>query len=74
MCILYCIHLFKLIEPNNPKRVLVKKLVLVSEGQTEKVLDLSGDVSALKSAVFTIKEGVQYRIRIEFFVQHEIGT
>nr|CAG4636554.1 EOG090X0EJY [Eubosmina coregoni]SVE70089.1 EOG090X0EJY [Eubosmina coregoni] len=62
------------VEPNNPKHVLVKKLVLVSEGQTEKVLDLSGDVSQLKSAVFTIKEGVQYRIRIEFFVQHEIVT
>ena len=54
--------------------MLVKKLVLVSEGQTEKVLDLSGDLSALKNSVFTIKEGVQYRIRIEFFVQHEIGN
>ena len=62
------------IEPENPKKVLVKKLVLVSEGQTEKVLDLSGDLSKLKSEVFTIKEGVQYRIRIEFHVQHEIVT
>jgi len=62
------------VEPSNPKRVLVKKLVLVSEGQTEKVLDLSGDISQLKSTVFTIKEGVQYRIRIEFYVQHEIVT
>nr|CAG4642081.1 EOG090X0EJY [Eurycercus lamellatus] len=62
------------IEPNNPKKVLVKKLVLVSEGQTEKTLDLSGDLSKLKQAVFTIKEGVQYRIRIEFYVQQEIVT
>ncbi|KAK4014166.1 rho GDP-dissociation inhibitor 1 [Daphnia magna] len=62
------------IEPGNPKKVLVKKLVLVSEGQTEKTLDLSGDLSKLKQTVFTIKEGVQYRIRIEFFVQHEIVT
>ncbi|KAI9552993.1 hypothetical protein GHT06_020880 [Daphnia sinensis] len=62
------------IEPGNPKKVLVKKLVLVSEGQTEKTLDLSGDLSQLKQTVFTIKEGVQYRIRIEFFVQHEIVT
>lgn len=54
--------------------MLVKKLVLVSEGQTDKVLDLSGDLSQLKQSVFTIKEGVQYRIRIEFFVQHEIVT
>ena len=53
---------------------MVKKLVLVSEGQTEKTLDLSGDLSQLKQTVFTIKEGVQYRIRIEFYVQHEIVT
>lgn len=61
-------------EPDNPKKVLVKKLVLVSEGQEEKTLDLSGDISQLKQTVFTIKEGVQYRIRIEFYVQHEIVT
>nr|CAG4643535.1 EOG090X0EJY [Ilyocryptus agilis] len=62
------------VEPNNPSKVLVKKLVLVSEGQTEKTLDLTGDLSKLKNTVFIIKEGVQYRIRIEFFVQHEIVT
>jgi len=62
------------IEPDNPKKVLVKKLVLVSEGQEDKVLDLSGDLSKLKQTIFVIKEGVQYRIRIEFFVQHEIVT
>jgi len=62
------------IEPNNPEKVLVRKLVLISEGQTEKVLDLTGDISQLKKTVFTIKEGVQYKICIEFFVQHEIVT
>jgi len=62
------------IEPNNPEKVLVRKLVLVSEGQAEKVLDLTGDISKLKKTIFTIKEGVQYKIRIEFFVQHEIVT
>ncbi len=63
-----------IVEPDNPKKVLVKKLVLVSEGQEDKVLDLSGDLSKLKQTIFVIKEGVQYRIRIEFFVQHEIVT
>lgn len=52
----------------------MKKLVLVSEGQPDRVLDLSGDLSQLKQSTFTIKEGVQYRIRIEFYVQHEIVT
>merc|ERR1712071_633305 len=46
------------IEPNNPEKVLV----------------LTGDISKLKKTIFTIKEGVQYKIRIEFFVQHEIVT
>lgn len=35
-------------------------------------LDLSGDISKLKKQVFTIKEGVQYKIRIDFIVQREI--
>lgn len=35
-------------------------------------LDLTGDISKLKKQVFTIKEGVQYKIRIDFVVQREI--
>lgn len=35
-------------------------------------LDLSGDITKLKKQVFTIKEGVQYKIRIDFVVQREI--
>lgn len=35
-------------------------------------LDLSGDITKLKKQVFTIKEGVQYKIRIDFIVQREI--
>lgn len=35
-------------------------------------LDLSGDLSELKKKVFVIKEGVTYKIRIDFYVQREI--
>lgn len=35
-------------------------------------LDLSGDISELKKQVFVVKEGCQYRIRIDFIVQREI--
>lgn len=35
-------------------------------------LDLTGDLSQLKKKTFIIKEGVSYRIRIEFIVQREI--
>lgn len=60
------------IEPDNPKRVLVRRLVLVVADRPELALDLSGDISKLKKETFTIKEGVSYRIRIEFQVQREI--
>jgi Rho GDP-dissociation inhibitor len=61
-----------IIDANNPKNVIVKKLALVIDGREDRVLDLGGDISQLKKQTFTIKEGVQYKIRIEFFVQREI--
>lgn len=33
-----------------------------------------GDLNALKKTVFVVKEGIQYRIRIDFYVQREIVT
>lgn len=42
------------------------------EGRDDVVLDLTGDLSKLKKQTFTIKEGVSYRIRIDFIVQREI--
>lgn len=59
-------------EPNNPRKVIVKKLALCVPDRPDMELDLSGDVSKLKKQVFTIKEGVQYKIRIDFIVQREI--
>lgn len=41
-------------------------------GREDMELDLSGDLSELKKKVFTIKEGVSYKIRIDFYVQREI--
>lgn len=61
-----------IIDANNPKNVIVKKLALMVEGRDDMVLDLSGDISHLKKQTFVIKEGVQYKIKIEFFVQREI--
>lgn len=61
-----------IIDANNPKDVIVKKLALLVPGRDDMVLDLSGDLTQLKKQSFTIKEGIQYRIRIEFFVQREI--
>lgn len=60
------------IEPQDPRRVIVKKLALVVDKMSDKELDLSGDLTKLKEQKFKIKEGVQYKIRIDFIVQREI--
>ncbi len=52
--------------------MIVKKLSLVVEGRDDMVLDLSDDLTDLKKQTFTIKEGIKYKIRIDFFVQREI--
>jgi len=61
-------------EPSDPRRVIVKKLALMVEGMPDKQLelDLTGDLAKLKETKFKIKEGVQYKIRIDFVVQREI--
>ncbi|XP_066261763.1 rho GDP-dissociation inhibitor 1 [Euwallacea similis] len=61
-----------IVEPDNPRKVIVKRLVLVPNDRPELSLDLAGDLSKLKKETFIIKEGVSYKIRIEFFVQREI--
>lgn len=52
--------------------MIVKKLALCVPDRDDMELDLTGDLTKLKKQVFTIKEGVQYRIRIDFVVQREI--
>ncbi|KAJ2939240.1 hypothetical protein O0L34_g8553 [Tuta absoluta] len=61
-----------IVDANDPRKVIVKKLALCVEGRDDVELDLSGDLTDLKKQVFTIKEGVQYRIRIDFIVQRDI--
>lgn len=61
-----------IIDANNPKDVIVKRLALVVAGRPDMVLELDGDLTQLKKQTFAIKEGIQYKIRIEFFVQREI--
>ena len=39
--------------------------------ERELVLDLTGDLATLKDKPFIIKEGCQYRIKIEFKIQNE---
>ncbi|NP_001229584.1 rho GDP dissociation inhibitor (GDI) isoform X1 [Strongylocentrotus purpuratus] len=52
--------------------VLVRKMIFHVEGREDIVLDLTGDLAKLKEHPITIKEGIEYRIVIEFRVQREI--
>lgn len=61
-----------IIDANNPKYVIVKRLALVVADRPDMVLELDGDLTQLKKQSFSIKEGIQYKIRIEFYVQREI--
>uniref|UniRef100_A0A1B0C830 Rho gdp-dissociation inhibitor n=2 Tax=Lutzomyia longipalpis TaxID=7200 RepID=A0A1B0C830_LUTLO len=61
-----------IVDANDSRKVIVKKLALCVTGRDDMELDLTGDISKLKKQTFTIKEGVQYRIRIDFIVQREI--
>ncbi|XP_014237195.1 rho GDP-dissociation inhibitor 2 isoform X1 [Trichogramma pretiosum] len=60
------------VDPSNPRKVIVKKLALCVAGRPDMELDLTGDLTTLKKQTFVIKEGVSYRIRIDFIVQREI--
>uniref|UniRef100_A0A1B0CZG5 Uncharacterized protein n=1 Tax=Phlebotomus papatasi TaxID=29031 RepID=A0A1B0CZG5_PHLPP len=59
-------------DATDARKVIVKQLALCVTGRPDMVLDLTGDISKLKKKTFTIKEGVHYRIRIDFIVQREI--
>lgn len=60
------------VDATDERKVIVKKLALCVPDRPDMELDLSGDLSQLKKQVFTIKEGVSYKIRIDFLVQREI--
>ncbi|XP_071442299.1 rho GDP-dissociation inhibitor 1 [Hetaerina americana] len=61
-----------IVEPDDPRKVIVKKLALCVVDRPDMELDLTGDLTQLKKQVFVIKEGVSYKIRIDFVVQREI--
>lgn len=61
-----------IIDANNPKNVIVKRLALVVADRDDMILELDGDLASIKKQSFAIKEGIQYRIRVDFYVQREI--
>ena len=60
------------VDPNDPRKVIVKKLSLIVEGRDDATIDLTQDLASIKSKTFVLKEGVKFRIKIDFLVQREI--
>jgi len=63
-----------LVYPDDPRQVIVQKLALVVDDMDDKELDLTQDLNEIKKQKFVIKEGIKFRIRIDFIVQREIVT
>ncbi|WAQ96634.1 GDIR1-like protein [Mya arenaria] len=57
--------------PNDPNKVILRKMSIVCDGRPDKEIDL-GDKGQLKDMKFYVKEGAKYRIMITFNVQREI--
>jgi len=63
-----------IVDEANPSRVIIKKMELVTDEKEPLCIDLTQSKEEIKKVNFSVKEGIQYRIRISFHVQREIVT
>jgi len=63
-----------IVDDADPRCVIIKKMELVTEERDGLCLDLTLPKDEIKKVNFSVKEGIQYRIRISFNVQREIVT
>merc|ERR1712025_209832 len=54
------------VDPDDPRKVILKKLALVIEGRDDETIDLTDDLANIKKKTFVLKEGVKFRIKIVF--------
>ncbi|KAG1443985.1 hypothetical protein G6F56_010472 [Rhizopus delemar] len=59
---------------DDTRRVIVEHIALEVEGRPDVIVDLSTQdaIEQAKNAPFTIKEGVEYRMKVKFRVQHDV--
>ncbi|KAG0267298.1 hypothetical protein BGZ95_002869 [Linnemannia exigua] len=57
---------------DDPHNVVVLQLALEVAGRPDVILDLTKSEKELEEHSFTIKEGVEYRLKVLFKVQHEV--
>ncbi|KAA8904979.1 rho guanidine dissociation inhibitor [Sphaerosporella brunnea] len=61
-------------EPGDTRTVVILELALIVEGRPDVVINLQEDgaLARLQNTPFIIKEGVSFRMRAKFRVQHEV--
>ncbi|KAK6363801.1 hypothetical protein TWF730_001211 [Orbilia blumenaviensis] len=60
-------------DPSDPRTVVIEKLSLKVEGRPDIEVDFTKtDIAALKDTPFVVKEKAEYRIYIQFKVQHDV--
>jgi Rho GDP-dissociation inhibitor len=61
------------IEPTDPRKLLLKRLVLVPDDHAEISFDLTlNSLAIYKEKTFRLREGCSYRVKLEFYVQRDI--
>jgi len=61
-------------DPSDPRKCIILSLGLEVEGRPDIIIDLRapGAVEELSKRPFTIKEGSEFRMKVQFKVQHEL--
>ncbi|XP_019395706.1 PREDICTED: rho GDP-dissociation inhibitor 3 [Crocodylus porosus] len=60
------------VDPNLPNIQVTRMTLVCDQAPGPLTMDLAGDLEALKSQSFVLKEGVDYRVKISFKVNREI--
>ncbi|XP_067875909.1 rho GDP-dissociation inhibitor 2-like [Heterodontus francisci] len=59
-------------DPKTPNVVVTRMTLICDEAPEPITMDLTGDLKALKSTKFVLKEGMSYKVKIHFKVNKEI--
>jgi len=60
-----------ILEPNDPRKVLMRRVTLLPEDHSEIAIDLS-KIDKTNDMIIKLKEGSCYRVKLEFQVQRDI--
>jgi Rho GDP-dissociation inhibitor len=58
--------------PDDKRNVVVSQLSILVDDRPDMTIELSGDITNLKSKPIILKEGSRYKVKIYYYVQREI--